>query len=132
LGDGTSVLTVRLRLRPEGGGDGDALDSGEALEASDDRSELASSSAYFTSAVCAKLRRDRLGASPLDPRDDRASTTRAVSRDTLEVRILVKMYDDNMLTIASKCGGATFLILSLCQGRRHRLHVKVKLTEAVH
>ena len=44
LGESTSVLTVRLRLRPEGGGDGDALD-GEALEASDDRSELASSGA---------------------------------------------------------------------------------------
>jgi hypothetical protein len=44
LGEGTSVLTVRLRLRPEGGGDGDALD-GEASEASDERSELASSAA---------------------------------------------------------------------------------------
>jgi hypothetical protein len=44
LGESTSVLSVRLRLRPEGGGDGDALD-GEALEASEDRSELASSSA---------------------------------------------------------------------------------------
>lgn len=44
LGDSTSVLTVRLRLRLEGGGDGEALD-GEALEGSEDRSELASSAA---------------------------------------------------------------------------------------
>lgn len=34
-----------------------------------------------------------------------------------------------MLTIASKRGGATFLILSDRQGRRHRLHVKVKVLE---
>lgn len=34
-----------------------------------------------------------------------------------------------MLTITSKRGRATSLILSLRQGRRHRLHVKVNLTE---
>ena len=83
FGDRTSVLTVRLRFRFDGGGDGERLEGGE------DKAESVSSGVEVTSGVCAKLRRERLGACSFALRDDdKAFTTRAVSRDTLDLRIL--------------------------------------------